>query len=205
MASNTLQSGVCRYGCGRAGVHYRATLCHACYERDRRQAGGKLSDEHKFFARVFGENESGCWIWGGARSGEYGLFVIRGEKILAHRWAYEFARAEIPNGLVIDHLCRNTRCVNPWHLEPVTIAENTRRGESPMIVASRDNVCPRGHSLEDAIVLLSGPQKGRRNCRSCTGERRAKQAADPEFRARHAARERARKARKAASDTPEVS
>lgn len=70
-----------------------------------------------------------CWLWGGTVGSKgYGrLTPHRGLNLLAHRWAYEHMVAEIPDGLQIDHLCRVRHCVNPYHLEPVTRAENLRR------------------------------------------------------------------------------
>jgi hypothetical protein len=70
---------------------------------------------------------TGCWEWVAAKSRSgYGYL---GRK-RAHRAVYSLYRGSIPDGLVLDHLCRNTCCVNPDHLEPVTTAENTRRGLS---------------------------------------------------------------------------
>lgn len=91
----------------------------------RRRVEGATPEE-RFFARVV---ESGdCWDWVGlVNSDGYGTLREAGEYRLAHRWVYEFMVAEIPTGLTIDHLCRNTRCVNPDHLEPVTNSENVRR------------------------------------------------------------------------------
>jgi hypothetical protein len=57
--------------------------------------------------------------------------------IRAHRFAYELLVGPIPEGLVIDHLCRNRRCVNPAHLEPVTAEENWRRGDAPSAISTR--------------------------------------------------------------------
>lgn len=80
------------------------------------------------------DEETGCWNWNGAMlattgRNQYGrLHQGKHKRVLAHRWAYERLRGPIPEGLVIDHLCRNTKCVNPDHLELVTIAENNRRG-----------------------------------------------------------------------------
>lgn len=73
--------------------------------------------------------ETPCWIWTGStiRSG-YGRLMYRGEQVLAHRRYYEHHVGPIPEGLTIDHLCRVRACVNPDHLEPVTNAENVRRG-----------------------------------------------------------------------------
>lgn len=76
--------------------------------------------------------DNGCWEWTGSRHPRgYGEFFDGSTVVRAHRWAYEQFVGPIPEGLVIDHLCRNTGCVNPLHLEAVTQTENIRRGESP--------------------------------------------------------------------------
>lgn len=74
---------------------------------------------------VGGEDE--CWEWSGGLSDGYGYFRVGNRKTYIHRLAWETLRGPIPEGLHIDHLCRNTRCANPAHLEPVTAAENSRR------------------------------------------------------------------------------
>lgn len=72
--------------------------------------------------------DNGCHVWTGGLIGGYGQFSpVRGTTLYAHRIAYEYAKGAIPEGLQIDHLCRNTRCVNPEHLEAVTPRTNTRR------------------------------------------------------------------------------
>lgn len=71
----------------------------------------------------------GCWVWtahGNNRG--YGRFRVGGRQAYAHRVAYELRNGPIPPGLTIDHLCRNKMCVNPAHLEPVTLRENALRG-----------------------------------------------------------------------------
>lgn len=74
----------------------------------------------------------GCWVWTGSlNSGGYGRHSLPGRRVVpAHRFAYERAHGPIPDGLHIDHLCRNRACVNPAHMEVVTNTENTRRGLS---------------------------------------------------------------------------
>jgi hypothetical protein len=77
------------------------------------------------------DSQSGCWEWQGAISWNgYARIKRNGKLQWAHRWYYEQTKGPIPSGMDLDHLCRNTRCVNPDHLEPVTKAENQRRGLS---------------------------------------------------------------------------
>lgn len=84
----------------------------------------------------------GCWEWnGGTTADGYGQTTEKTpdgrRRIYVHRLAYEHLLGPIPEGLVIDHLCRNTLCVNPDHLEPVTIAENVRRGRAVEVSRAR--------------------------------------------------------------------
>lgn len=81
------------------------------------------------FMRSVVQIKGGCWLWIGAldRDG-YGIAGLNGKQHRAHRLAYQWARGEIAEGLVVDHLCRITNCVNPDHLEAVTRAENKARG-----------------------------------------------------------------------------
>lgn len=111
----------------------------------------------------------GCIIWTGFldRDG-YGQFTAAGRRnVRAHRWAYEHHVGPIPDGLVIDHLCRVRHCVNPEHLEVVTVRENTLRGLAPTALNARKAVCKYGHPLVGRNVVLI---PGGRSCRTCRVE-----------------------------------
>ena len=86
------------------------------------------SDSEKFWSKV-AKSDDGCWEWLGAVGTRgYGKFSPhRGQHWLAHRFAFSDSGGVIPDGMTIDHLCRNKTCVKPDHLEPVTNAENVRR------------------------------------------------------------------------------
>ena len=89
---------------------------------------GTMPVLERFWARV--EQSGDCWSWTGAKNDQgYGQIRVDGRIVYAHRFSYELHLGSIPSGLQIDHLCRNRGCVRPDHLEPVTSAENTHRGE----------------------------------------------------------------------------
>jgi hypothetical protein len=72
-----------------------------------------------------------CWDWTGSLNGDgYGKTYVDGTLLLVHRFAYELLVGPIPEGMTLDHLCRNRACLRPSHLEPVTVAENLRRGHA---------------------------------------------------------------------------
>lgn len=77
--------------------------------------------------------------------------------------------AEIPNGLELDHLCRNRACVNPYHLDPVSHAENMRRGVAGLKQREKTH-CPVGHEYTAENTYIH-PQNGSRNCKACQRER----------------------------------
>lgn len=124
----------------------------------------------RFWSRVDASGD--CWLWTGTTppSG-YGIFSIGYRKTGAHRFAYEVTIGSIPEGLVLDHLCRVTRCVRPDHLEPVTVSENLRRGMSPTAIAVRSGRCHNGHDLTNRRNLWVGPS-GDRKCIACARARR---------------------------------
>lgn len=101
-----------------------------------------------FWPRVGRIGEKECWPWLGTIGATgYGEFSIRHRSYLAHRMAYMFMRGAIPDGLHIDHLCRNRKCVNPDHMEPVTMEENTRRGFGMCAKNRRKTHCKWGHEF----------------------------------------------------------
>ena len=111
-------------------------------------------------------NDSPCWRWAMNPKGRYGQFSVGKQKgLLAHRVAYELFNGPIPAGLTVDHLCRNTRCVNPAHLEAVTQRVNTLRGTGPIAVNAAKTVCDHGHELTEANTYLD--KRGARCCRPC--------------------------------------
>jgi hypothetical protein len=102
-----------------------------------------------------------CWVWTAANNGSgYGRFWLDGKMQYPHRVAYEMCVGPIPDGLVIDHLCRNRSCVRPDHLEPVTNAENQARGAHAM-----KTHCPQGHPYDEVNTYRT--KTGRRMCRAC--------------------------------------
>lgn len=115
--------------------------------------------------------EGGCWKWvGGTDRLGYGRAHVGGGKYQsAHRRAYESFVGPIPDGLVIDHLCRVRNCVNPEHLEVVTQRENVLRGSGVAAQAAAKTHCVNGHPF--AGLNLTVTTDGRRVCRTCARER----------------------------------
>jgi hypothetical protein len=117
---------------------------------------------NRFLAKVGKGGD--CWTWTGVArgTGGYGGFRYDGRMQFAHRVSYELLVGPIPEGLVIDHLCRNRKCVNPEHLEPVTQTENMARGS-----AARTH-CKQGHEYtpENTVPVHNGSTASRW-CRIC--------------------------------------
>lgn len=129
---------------------------------------GRTVDE-RFWAKV--DKTATCWNWTGYRDKRgYGRFGFGNRLVQPHRFAYEALVGPIPEGLVLDHLCRNPSCVNPGHLDPVTQAENMRRGEIREHHANTLKThCKRGHPLSgDNIYDLAS---GARECKTCKREK----------------------------------
>lgn len=139
-------------------------------------------DLHKKAHQIF-FLPNGCVEFTGAHNGNgYHVVNIDKRRVPAHREFYKLLVGDIPPGLVIDHLCRNTSCVNPKHLEPVSIGENVLRGVAPSSENKRKDKCPRCGGE------YSGERGGRR-CLPCVNERlRAKYKTDAEYREKMKAR-----------------
>ena len=114
-----------------------------------------------------------CWIWQG-RINNRG-YPVSGSRIngrpYAHRLMYELLRGPIPDGLTIDHLCRTPKCINPSHLEPVTMKENTHRGISSAVTYMERTHCSNGHEYNESNTLYRTDGGGRR-CRTCDRDKK---------------------------------
>ena len=109
-----------------------------------------------------------CWLWLGAVSSSgYGRTTMNGRGAPAHRVVYEALLGPIPDGMTLDHLCRNRLCVRPDHLEPVTMRENTLRGVGPTAVNAAKTHCAKGHPLSGDNLGTLGPDGKWRRCRTC--------------------------------------
>jgi hypothetical protein len=106
-----------------------------------------------------------CWEWTG-RKNIYGYGRV--VKAMAHRVVYEALVGPIPEGMTLDHLCRNRACVNPDHLEPTSLKENLLRGEGTGAKNKRKNECVNGHPFNETNTYIYG---NRRQCRVCHKER----------------------------------
>lgn len=138
--------------------------------------------EKERFDEKYRIDESGCWIWLGCKvSGNpsrkhggkwtYGQFSKHRDgwtKLMpAHRAAYELYVGPIGEGLELDHLCRNTLCVNPAHLEPVTHQVNIQRGYA---LKPKKTHCINGHEMTEANIYIkpaTAIRVAHRECRTC--------------------------------------
>lgn len=152
--------------------HYRAWQAHGD------PLGSHFgSNEERFMQRVE-KRSNGCWLWlGPLTPNGYGRFWMNGKRWWVHRASYELFVGPIPDGLQIDHLCHtydencpagacdHRRCVNPEHLEPVTIRENSIRGRGFCGQQARQTHCKRGHEFTDNNTHITA--RGERVCREC--------------------------------------
>lgn len=142
----------------------------------------RCSEEQRFWVKV--SKTDTCWLWVGAvGTNGYGVFTWlddlgRKRTGVAHRRLWIKTYGPIPDGLVLDHLCRVRNCVRLDHLELVTMQENSLRGETIAAKNAAKMLCKRGH----ALTLYENGEDRQRVCRTCKNE------ANKQYRARVSAR-----------------
>lgn len=163
---------LCECGCGQPAPIARKHRPGAGVRRGdpqrfingHRAKAGPTGEERLWAGTVKTET---CWLWTGSRRKAYGRLRVQGRVVSVHRFAYELLVGPIPDGLTIDHLCRQTLCIRPDHLEPVTAAENLRRENE----ALRREACVNGHEFTDENSGWT--TDGNRRCRACARIRAA--------------------------------
>jgi hypothetical protein len=165
---NTVARGWC-------GAHYQRWRNHGDPTVTKHPMRSSGTPEERFWAKVdaFGV----CWEWQAAKDTKgYGVFNLRGVLVRAHRFAYETLMGPVPEGLELDHLCRNRICVFPGHLEPVTHRVNHARGDASIrrsITAAQQTHCKRNHAFTRENTYRD-KKTGARTCRTCHKERERK-------------------------------
>lgn len=167
-------------GCNRP--YLQKGWCGSHFERWRKHgdplAGGAYYGDPlaRFWSKV---DKQDCWVWTGTvKPNGYGKFSVGQKTLNAHRWSYETFVGKVPEGLDLDHLCRNRACVNPAHLEPVTRSVNITRGRS---ACAEKTHCPRNHPYDAAntrVYVRDGVFVGR-ICRACERSRKIR-SVEPE-------------------------
>lgn len=128
----------------------------------------------RFFNCVVIDLKTQCWNWSSLlfNHNGYGRFCVRKTSYMAHRYSYTQLKSQVDPTLTIDHLCRNRKCVNPDHMEPVTIGVNTSRGSTWDYFRNKTH-CPQGHEYNEANTYKTTQRNGTqqlRRCRICNKE-----------------------------------
>jgi hypothetical protein len=163
---------------GMCVTHYMRVRRNGSPEKVSRIVGGTA--EQRFWTYV--RKTETCWLWTGATSHGYGHFHLNAEgginhQVRAHRFSYELLIGPIPAGMTLDHMCHtldckvpvaecpHRRCVNPAHLAPASLADNTRRTG-----ARHKTHCKRGHEFtpENTWVFVSSVGGPGRMCKTCS-------------------------------------
>lgn len=121
------------YSTGLCGAHYTRQYIHGNVQADTPVVANGYANQGLTLEEAFHLNytivATGCWLWKNSRHDSYGIFQYANTKRTAHRVSVELSGRTIPDGYVVDHLCMVKKCVNPEHLEVITLAENSRRGQ----------------------------------------------------------------------------
>jgi hypothetical protein len=143
--------------------------------KKRNPKNGRIEKTHpavRFFMNVE-VVESGCWEWRGRiEKNGYARFYDGEKRIPVHRWMYREVVGElgVPPDMTIDHICGNRKCVNPQHLEQVSMRENLMRGNTPARKNAEKTHCKRGHPFFGENLKIKRTT-GERICRECERER----------------------------------
>jgi hypothetical protein len=153
--------------------HTAKGMCSMHYQRWKKYGSTDLPPRPSLTERLVARFRVGfgdlCWPWTGkAEARGYGTLLVGGRALAAHRLVYELFLGPVPEGLELDHLCRNPNCVRPDHLEPVTHAENTRRGRGGWNSLEKTH-CPKGHEYATGNTYMVRGKNGNpyRVCRQC--------------------------------------
>lgn len=157
--------------CGALCPRNRNQYCSRdCYRDDPASpAHRRVDPTDRFWQKVSRDGTETCWEWLATRdAGGYGRFWNDGRLVAAHRYSVELVRGPIPDGLDVDHLCRNRGCVNPDHLEVVSRQINVRRGIGPAAKNAGKTHCIHGHEFTEANTKIwKGYGRVMRQCRAC--------------------------------------
>jgi hypothetical protein len=158
------------FGHGLCNMHYSRLRRHKSLVKPPPNKPGRprTSPEVRFWSMVEKEGHNGCWQWiSSLRYSRYPHFCLGGrwgKTILAHRYSYELFFGKIPEGMQIDHLCRNKCCVNPSHMEVVTPRVNVLRGDTVVAKNAMKTHCLRGHPFDRENTGISHDG---RYCKTC--------------------------------------